>query len=90
MGGYCAICKSYEPIVKSLTVDQEPARRASDVIGHKLKCGHDFGSKDFMEIQKIVNEIKVKGAELIIEIQNEIKLKITKALAQHAKAEVEK
>ena len=90
MGGYCAICKSYEPIVKNLTVDQEPARKASDVIGHKLKCGHDFGTKDFMEIQQIVNKINVQTAEMVSEVRARSKIEISKALAGHKSAEGEK
>ena len=77
----CTICKTYQPIVKNITLDDKPARTAKDVLGHILKCGHKFGNKDFMKIQEAVNEIRLTGAKMQQELDDEIKNRLNKVLA---------
>lgn len=60
MGAFCKIHQSYQPIVKSLTVDQLPAKKSSDVIGYILGCGHKYGNDEFMKIQEQVNKIRIQ------------------------------
>lgn len=81
MGGFCSLCQSYQPITRNLTVDQTPARKASDVIGHVLGCGHKFGNKEFMKIQERVTQIKTDFAAKRREMADKEKSEITKALA---------
>lgn len=81
MGGHCAICKSYQPITQVLTVDQKPAKKASDVLGFILGCGHKFGNEDFMQIQEAVNELKLKHARHLAELEREFKADVAKTLA---------
>ena len=80
-GAWCPTCQSYQPIKRNLTVDQKPARKAYDVIGHELGCGHMYGNEDFMKIQVIVNEIRVEAAEKTRKLEDETRSKLAKALA---------
>ena len=81
MGGYCNTCEEYLPIVRNLTVDQLPARKASDVIGHVLKCGHKFGNKEFMKIQEAVNKIRSDYSAKRREMAEKERADIAKQLA---------
>lgn len=81
MGGFCKTCETYQPIVRNLTVDQLPARKATDVIGHVLGCGHKFGNKEFMKIQETVNKIRVQFANERRELQDAEASQIAKTLA---------
>jgi len=80
MGAMCPKCNEYLPIVRNLTVDQKPAKFARDVIGHELKCGHYFGTKDFLKIQETVNEIKIQYGERLMKLEEDYKNNLTKAL----------
>ena len=81
MGGHCAVCKSYQPITQVLTVDQKPAKKADDVIGFTLGCGHKFGNEDFMKIQEAVDELKLTHAKQVAELEREFKANVAKTLA---------
>lgn len=80
MGAMCAICKTYQPIKRNLTVDQKPARKAADVLGHELGCGHLFGNKEFMEIQKRVNGIRKIYSEHLVELEKEYQKQLAGAM----------
>lgn len=82
MGATCAICKTHQPFTRTLTVDQKPAVSAKDVLGYELKCGHKFGNKEFMKIQKIVNEIRIRHSEASRRLEQEMKNGIAEALEQ--------
>ena len=77
----CPVHKTYQPIVRNLTVDQKPARTSKDVIGHELKCGHKFGNKTFMKIQEVVNEINIEYAKRLMQLDEQRKENIAKAMA---------
>jgi hypothetical protein len=81
MGAICSNHKTFEPIVKNLTVDQLPARKAKDVIGHILGCGCKFGNKQFMKIQEVVNDVNAHFSELEEKLKDERSAQIAKALA---------
>lgn len=86
----CSECETYQPIVRNLTVNQVPARTAKDVLGHELKCGHYFGNKDFMRIQKAVNKLSVEHEEHKRELELQFKQELSKTLAQLKTPEVKK
>lgn len=81
MGAFCDKCQSYQPITQNLTVDQKPARKATDVIGHVLGCGHKFGNEEFMEIQSKVDKVRRAYAELQRKMEEEFKSEIARVLA---------
>lgn len=81
MGAFCNQHNGYFPIVRNLTVDQLPARKANDVLGHVLGCGCKFGNKEFMKIQDTVNKIRAEFATLRRNVAEDERAKIAKTLA---------
>ena len=80
MGAHCPKCKMYQPIVRNLTVDQLPARKASDVLGHVLGCGHKYGSEEFMKIQEAVNKVKDEFGKEQMSLSKEFQHKLNSVL----------
>ena len=70
MGTICPECKTHQPFVKTLTADQEPARKAEQVIARKLKCGHTVGGENFNRFQKALAELQTETAKRIAEIKD--------------------
>ena len=70
MGRICPECKTHQAFVKTLTADQEPARKAEQVIARKLACGHTVGGKMFNKFQKALAELQHQTAERIAEIKD--------------------
>jgi len=85
MGTICPNHNSYERFVKTLTVDQQPAKHAKDVIGHILSCGCKFGNKQFMKIQEVVNSINAEFSNLERDLAESRIEAIAKALAPLSK-----
>lgn len=71
MGTLCPVCQTHQPFAAHLTKDQGPAIRATDVIGHKLGCGHMVGGTKFNKFQEVVREIEARAAKQIQDIQEQ-------------------
>ena len=88
MGAYCPKCKMYKPITRNLTVDQLPARKAVDVLGHILGCGHKYGNDEFMKIQDAVNEAKAAFNKESLALEKEHQKKLNGILGNMTKMKV--
>lgn len=71
MGTFCPICQTHQPFTQHLTTDQSPAVRASDVIGHKLGCGHIVGGESFNKFRDVMADIDKKLAKKIAQLQQD-------------------
>jgi len=80
MGAHCPKCKSHQAFKRTLTVDQLPARKAVDVLGFELSCGHKYGNDEFMKIQETVNKIKSDYAKKFAELEQSQQEALAKAL----------
>jgi len=71
LGTKCPVCQTHQPFVKHLTKNQESAKKAVDVIGHKLGCGHTVGGEKFMRFQKEISEIEHNKAKSIMQLESD-------------------
>lgn len=79
MGTFCPTCQTHQPFVKHLTKDQEPAVRGTDVIAHKLGCGHMVGGQRFMAFMEKKRDIEAAAARKIQNIREELNDKLASA-----------
>lgn len=71
MGMLCPECGERSAIVRNITADGEGAVKASDVLAHKLACGHTVGGEKYNEFLDNVKEIDLDAAKEIEQIKRD-------------------
>ena len=86
MGMFCPECGKRSAVVANITADGKGARRAEDVIAHRLECGHVVGGEAYNEFIKLADEIRQDANTRILKIRSVSKDKIA-ALWKNMSAE---
>jgi hypothetical protein len=88
MGMYCPECGKRQAVVANITADGVGARKAEDVIAHRLACGHVVGGEEYTEFIKLAEGIRQETQDAIMRIRNRAKGKVAalwKNMADEAK-----
>lgn len=86
MGMFCPECGTRQAVVANITADGVGARKAEDVIAHRLACGHVVGGEDYTEFIKQAEAIRQETQDIILKIRNRAKGKVA-ALWKNMSAE---
>lgn len=86
MGMLCPECGTRQPVVANITADGVGARKAEDVIAHRLACGHVVGGEDYTEFINKAEAINQETRDSIQRIQARAKGKVA-ALWKNMSAE---
>lgn len=86
MGMFCPECGKREAVVANITADGVGARKAEDVIAHRLACGHVVGGEAYTEFIKQAEGIRQETRDRIMNIRASEKGKIA-ALWKNMSAE---
>lgn len=86
MGMFCPECSTRQAVVANITADGVGARKAEDVIAHRLACGHVVGGEDYTEFIKKAEAINQETRDSIMRIQARSKSKVA-ALWKNMSAE---
>lgn len=88
MGMFCPECGKRSAVVASITADGLGARKAEDVIAHRLACGHVVGGEEYTEFIKQAEAIRQETQDSILRIRARAKAKVA-ALWKNMSAEAE-
>lgn len=69
MGMFCPECGKRFAVVASITADGLGARKAEDVIAHRLACGHVVGGEAYNGFIIKADEIRQETRDRIMRIQ---------------------
>lgn len=86
MGMFCPECGTRQAVVANITADGVGARKAEDVIAHRLACGHVVGGEDYTEFINKADAIRQETRDSILRIQARAKGKVA-ALWKNMSAE---
>ena len=90
MGMFCPECGKRSAVVASITADGQGARKAEDVIAHRLACGHVVGGEAYTEFIKQAEAIRQETQDSIMRMQARAKGKVAalwKNMSDDAKEE---
>lgn len=76
MGMFCPVCGKREAVVANITADGVGARKAEDVIAHRLACGHVVGGEAYTEFIKQAEAIRQETQDSILRLRARAKGKV--------------
>lgn len=62
MGVTCPICLTHQAVVRNITINGDPAEKATDVVARRLACGHVLGGEKYNEYILTVRDIEIDAA----------------------------
>ena len=76
MGMFCPECGMRQAVVANITADGVGARKAEDVIAHRLACGHVVGGEEYTEFIKKAEAVRQETQDSILRIRARAKGKV--------------